>query len=156
VRLEAYANNPNLNQVTESYFGAPNGSLVKTPPNGNVPNDVPAGQNSLGLWKYFEDGITCLGENPISAIHTSQPVTNEIFHITEISAEWAYCTENTKVFFSFDSTEFPCFSFTVLDHCVLLVNLLVSPLSIADYSNHCFVNNLQDHFITECTESMYN
>ncbi|GJN07407.1 hypothetical protein PR202_ga25236 [Eleusine coracana subsp. coracana] len=120
VHSEAYAYNPNLNQVTESYFGVPKhhanqspflltsdldsqskqlaSSLVKTPPNGNIPNDVPARQNSLGLWKYFEDDSLLLGDNRSSAIPTSQPMTNErIFHITEISPEWAYCTENTKV-----------------------------------------------------------
>lgn len=120
VHSETYATNAILNQVTGSYFGAPKhhanqspfllasdldsqskqlaSSLAKTPPNGNIPNDVPARQNSLGLWKYFEDDITVLGDNPSSTIPTSQPVTTErIFHITEISPEWAYCTENTKV-----------------------------------------------------------
>jgi hypothetical protein len=117
---EACANNPSLNQVTESYFGAQKhhenqspflltsdlnsqskqlaSSLVEAPPNDNVP----ARQNSLGMWKYFEDGITCLEGNPSSAIPTSPPVTTEIFHINEISPEWAYCRENTKVFFSFN------------------------------------------------------
>ncbi|GJN32335.1 hypothetical protein PR202_gb20835 [Eleusine coracana subsp. coracana] len=120
VHSEAYAYNPNLNQVTEGYFGVPKhhanqspflltsdldsqskqlaSSLVKTPPNGNIPNDVPARQNSLGLWKYFEDDSPLLGDNQSSAIPTSQPMTNDrIFRITEISPEWAYCTENTKV-----------------------------------------------------------
>lgn len=123
VHSEAFANNAGLNQVTGSYFGGPKhhanqspflltsdldyqskqlgSSLVKTLPNGNIPNDMPARQNSLGLWKYFEDDITVLGDKPSSTIPTSQSVTTErIFHITEISPEWAYCTENTKVFFS--------------------------------------------------------
>ncbi|XP_062186861.1 calmodulin-binding transcription activator CBT-like [Phragmites australis] len=118
---EAYATNPGHNQVSESYFGAlkhqadqsPSlltsdldsqskhlaSSLLKTPVDGgNIPNDVPPRQNSLGLWKYLNDDIPCLGDNPSSAILTTQPVTNErLFHITEISPEWAYCTEDTKV-----------------------------------------------------------
>ncbi|TVU39074.1 hypothetical protein EJB05_12477 [Eragrostis curvula] len=119
VHSEAYATNPSLNQVSENYFGAPKhhanqspflftsdldsqskqvaSSLVKTQPNGSIPHDVPARQNSLGLWKYFEDDVTCLGDNPSSTMPT-RPVTNErIFNITEISPEWAYSTENTKV-----------------------------------------------------------
>ncbi|XP_062190672.1 calmodulin-binding transcription activator CBT-like [Phragmites australis] len=117
---EAYATNPGLNQVSESYFGAlkqqanhspslltsdPDSqskqlanSLVKTPVDCNTPNDVPARQNSFGLWKYLNDDISCIGDNPSSSILTTQQVTNErIFHITDISPEWAYCTEDTKV-----------------------------------------------------------
>jgi calmodulin-binding transcription activator len=106
VRSEAGANNPSLNQVTESYFGAQKHHENQSPflltsdlnSQSNDNDNVPARQNSLGMWKYFEDGITCLEENPSSVIPTS-PVTAEIFHINEISPEWAYCTENTKVFF---------------------------------------------------------
>ncbi|CAN6168130.1 unnamed protein product [Urochloa humidicola] len=114
---EAYAANPGLNQVSENYYGAlkhqvnqtPSvlasdldsqskplaNSLTRTPVDGS---DVPARQNSLGLWKYLDDDMTCLGDNPISAIPTTRPVSDEIpFHIIEISSEWAYCTEDTKV-----------------------------------------------------------
>ncbi|CAL5072663.1 unnamed protein product [Urochloa decumbens] len=117
---EAYATNPGLNQVSESYYGAlkhqvnqtPSilasdldsqskplaNSLMRTPVDGNMLSDVPARQNSLGLWKYLDDDITCLGDNPISAIPTTRPVSDEIpFHIIEMSSEWAYCTEDTKV-----------------------------------------------------------
>ncbi|CAN6199044.1 unnamed protein product [Urochloa humidicola] len=114
---EAYAANPGLNQVTESYYGAlehqvnqtPSvlasdldtqskplaNSLMRTPVDGS---DVPARQNSLGLWKYLDDDMACLRDNPISAIPTTRPVSDEIpFHIIEISSEWAYCTQDTKV-----------------------------------------------------------
>lgn len=115
---EAYAN-PGLSQVSESYFGslkdqanhAPSlltsdldsqskqhtNSLMKTPVSDNMPNDVPARQNSLGLWKYLDDDIS-LDDNPSSGILPTEQVTGEIpFQITEISSEWAYCTEDTKV-----------------------------------------------------------
>lgn len=138
---EAYATNPGLNQVSESYYGAlkqqvnqspslltsdlnsqskPSpSSLMKTPMDGNMPTDVPARQNSLGLWKYLDDDIACLGDNPSSAILTSRPVIDEIpFHIIEISSEWAYCTEDTKVFFLLSPrTEFPCFHVFPLFNC---------------------------------------
>ncbi|PWZ15146.1 Calmodulin-binding transcription activator 6 [Zea mays] len=114
---EAYAN-PGLSQVSESYFGslkdqanhAPSlltsdldsqskqhtNSLMKTPVSDNMPNDVPARQNSLGLWKYLDDDIS-LDDNPSSGILPTEQVTGEIpFQITEISSEWAYCTEDTK------------------------------------------------------------
>nr|CAB3457979.1 unnamed protein product [Digitaria exilis] len=116
---EAYATNPVLNQVSESYYGAlnhqvnqspnlltsdlnsqskaPASSLIRTPMDGNMPTDVPARQNSLGLWKYLDADIACLGDNT-SPVLTSRPVIDEIpFHIIEISSEWAYCTEDTKV-----------------------------------------------------------
>lgn len=115
---EAYAN-PGHNQASESYFGSlkhqannsPSlltsdldsqskqhaNSLMKAPVYGNMPNDVPARQNSLGLWKYLDDDIS-LGNNPSSGILPTEQVTDERpFHITEISSEWAYCTEDTKV-----------------------------------------------------------
>lgn len=115
---EAYAN-PGLSQVSESYFGslkdqanhAPSlltsdldlqskqhtNSLMKAPVSDNMPNDVPARQNSLGLWKYLDDDIS-LDDNPSSGILPTEQVTGEIpFQITEISSEWAYCTEDTKV-----------------------------------------------------------
>lgn len=118
---EAYATNPVLNQVSESYYGAlnhqvnqspnlltsdlnsqskaPASSLIRTPMDGNMPTDVPARQNSLGLWKYLDADIACLGDNT-SPVLTSRPVIDEIpFHIIEISSEWAYCTEDTKVSF---------------------------------------------------------
>jgi hypothetical protein len=131
---EAYATSPGLNQVSESYYRslkhqanqspsiltsdldsqskALANSLMGTPVNGNMPSDVPARQNSLGLWKYLDDDITCLGDKPSSAIPTTRPVSDEMpFHIIEISSEWAYCTEDTKVtpLPSSSNTEFPCF-----------------------------------------------
>lgn len=70
---------------------------MKTPVSDNMPNDVPARQNSLGLWKYLDDDIS-LDDNPSSGILPTEQVTGEIpFQITEISSEWAYCTEDTKV-----------------------------------------------------------
>ena len=118
---EAYAANPGLNQVSESYYGAlkhqvnqspslstsdldsqskPHAnSIMKTPVDSNMPSDVPARQNSLGLWKSLDDDITCLVNNPSSAIPITRPVIDEKpFHIIEISSEWAYCTDDTKVF----------------------------------------------------------
>ncbi|XP_066397760.1 calmodulin-binding transcription activator CBT-like [Miscanthus floridulus] len=115
---EAYAN-PGHNQASESYFGSlkhqainsPSlltsdldsqskqhaNSLMKAPVYVNMPNDVPARQNSLGLWKYLDDDIS-LENNPSSGILPTEQVTEERpFHITEISSEWAYCTEDTKV-----------------------------------------------------------
>ncbi|KAL5197714.1 hypothetical protein ABZP36_001226 [Zizania latifolia] len=119
---EAYAPNHGNNQVTADYFGALKyqgdqtqsvltsdvdiqsepfiSSLVKTPMDGklSVPNDMPARQNSLGLWKYLDDDNPCLGDNPSSITQSLHPVTSErIFNITEISPEWAYSTESTKV-----------------------------------------------------------
>ncbi|KAL6862149.1 hypothetical protein ACP4OV_016798 [Aristida adscensionis] len=121
---EAYATNHGLNQVYTTYFGAlkhqetqspslkstqvtsnrdsqskqPASSFEKTLMDGNIPNDAPARQNSLGLWKYLDDDISSLGVNPSSTLLTTQPMTNKnLFHITEISPEWAYCTEDTKV-----------------------------------------------------------
>lgn len=118
VLSEAYPN-PGLNQVPESYFGSlkhqanhcpslltPDldsqskqfaNSLMKAPVYDNMPNDVPARQNSLGLWKYLDDD-TSLEDNRSSGILPTEQVTGERpFHITEISSEWAYCTEDTKV-----------------------------------------------------------
>ncbi|KAL6639293.1 hypothetical protein ACP70R_023023 [Stipagrostis hirtigluma subsp. patula] len=121
VTSEAYGINPGLNQASASYFAAlehqANQSpslltsdldsqskqhaspLVKTPVDGNNTDDVPARQNSFGQWKkYLEDDSPCLGDNPSSPMLTSRLVTNErLFHITEISPEWAYCTQDTKV-----------------------------------------------------------
>ncbi|XP_039792449.1 calmodulin-binding transcription activator CBT-like [Panicum virgatum] len=117
---EAYAANPGLNQVSESYYGAlkhqvnqspslstsdldsqskPHAnSIMKTPVDSYMPSDVPARQNSLGLWKSLDDDITCLVNNPSSAIPITRPVIDEKpFHIIEISSEWAYCTDDTKV-----------------------------------------------------------
>ena len=119
---EAYAANPSLNQVSESYYGAlkhqvnqsPSlltsdldsqskplaNSIMKTPVDGNMPSDVPTRQNSLGLWKYLDDDISCLMNNPSSAVPITRSVIDEMpFHIIEISSEWAYCTDDTKVFF---------------------------------------------------------
>jgi hypothetical protein len=142
---EAYAANPGLNQVSESYYGAlkhqvnqspslltsdldsqskPHAnSIIKTLVDGNMPSDVPARQNSLGLWKYLDDDITCLVNNPSSAIPITRPVIDEMpFHIIEISSEWAYCTDDTKVFFSLSShTEFSCL-------------LVFSPSSVAQFA----------------------
>ena len=121
---EAYAANPSLNQVSESYYGAlkhqvnqsPSlltsdldsqskplaNSIMKTPVDGNMPSDVPTRQNSLGLWKYLDDDISCLMNNPSSAVPITRSVIDEMpFHIIEISSEWAYCTDDTKVFFFF-------------------------------------------------------
>ncbi|KAL5197132.1 hypothetical protein ABZP36_000644 [Zizania latifolia] len=119
---EAYATNNCNNQVTADYFGALKhqgdqtqslvtsdvdsqsdqfiSSLVKTPMDGkvSVPNDMPARQNSLGLWKYLDDDSPCLGDNPRTVTESFHPVTSQrIFNITDISPEWAYSTESTKV-----------------------------------------------------------
>ncbi|WVZ65971.1 hypothetical protein U9M48_015251 [Paspalum notatum var. saurae] len=107
---EAYAN-PGLNQVSESYFGPLKQQATQSPSllTSNLDpqskqlmkapvDDVPARQNSLGLWKYLDDDNTCLEDNPSSVIPPTEPVTDERpFHITEISSEWAYCKEDTKV-----------------------------------------------------------
>lgn len=64
-------------------------SLRKTPVDGDIPNDVPARENSLGLWKYLDDDSPCLGDNIVS--------NEKIFNITDFSPEWACSTEHTKV-----------------------------------------------------------
>ncbi|XP_006658566.1 calmodulin-binding transcription activator CBT [Oryza brachyantha] len=121
VASEVYSTNHGLNQVNEDHFGALKHqgdqtqsllmsdvdsqsdqftrSLVKSPMDGKVPvpNDVPARQNSLGLWKYLDDESTGLGDNPSLVTQSFRPVTNGLFKITEISPEWAYSTETTKV-----------------------------------------------------------
>ena len=64
-------------------------SLRKTPVDGDIPNDVPARENSLGLWKYLDDDSPCLGDNIVS--------NGKIFNITDFSPEWACSTEHTKI-----------------------------------------------------------
>ncbi|KAB8105443.1 hypothetical protein EE612_039305 [Oryza sativa] len=119
---ETYATNHGLNQVNANHFGALKhqgdqtqsllasdvdsqsdqfiSSSVKSPMDGNtsIPNEVPARQNSLGLWKYLDDDSPGLGDNPSSVPQSFCPVTNErLLEINEISPEWAYSTETTKV-----------------------------------------------------------
>ena len=65
-------------------------SLRRTPVDGDIPNDVPARENSLGLWKYLDDDSPCLGDNIVS--------NGKIFNITDFSPEWACSTEHTKVY----------------------------------------------------------
>lgn len=64
-------------------------SLRKTPVDSDIPNDVPARENSLGLWKYLDDDSPCLGDNIVS--------NEKIFNITDFSPEWACSTEHTKI-----------------------------------------------------------
>uniref|UniRef100_A0A0D9WYY6 CG-1 domain-containing protein n=1 Tax=Leersia perrieri TaxID=77586 RepID=A0A0D9WYY6_9ORYZ len=114
---ETYPTNHGLNQVTADHFKALKNqgdqthslftsnvdfqsdqfisSLVKSSMDGKVsdPNDVPARQNSLGLWKYLDDDNPGLEDNPGSVTQTNKT----LFKITEISPECAYSTETTKV-----------------------------------------------------------
>lgn len=165
---EAYAN-PGLSQVSESYFGslkdqanhAPSlltsdldsqskqhtNSLMKAPVSDNMPNDVPARQNSLGLWKYLDDDIS-LDDNPSSGILPTEQVTGEIpFQITEISSEWAYCTEDTKVkppppFPSY--TKFPCFFIFSSAVQFSWEMLYFTFSSVKNYPNNCLLPGLVD------------
>lgn len=137
---ETYATNHGLNQVNANHFGALKhqgdqtqsllasdvdsqsdqfiSSSVKSPMDGNtsIPNEVPARQNSLGLWKYLDDDSPGLGDNPSSVPQSFCPVTNErLLEINEISPEWAYSTETTKVVLLI-SSKLPC--------CLVLVSFL--------------------------------
>lgn len=64
-------------------------TLERTPVDSNIPSDVPARENSLGLWKYLDDDSPCLGDNIVS--------NERLFNITDFSPEWALSTEHTKI-----------------------------------------------------------
>uniref|UniRef100_A0ACD5V1C6 Uncharacterized protein n=1 Tax=Avena sativa TaxID=4498 RepID=A0ACD5V1C6_AVESA len=64
-------------------------SSQKTPAESNIPNDVPARENSLGLWKYLDDDSPCLGDNIVN--------NEKLFKITDFSPEWSCSTENAKI-----------------------------------------------------------
>jgi hypothetical protein len=74
-----------LDSISQQFLNSSQKALV----DGNIPNDVPARENSLGLWKYLNDDSPCLGDNIVS--------NEKFFNITDFSPEWSYSTEHTKV-----------------------------------------------------------
>ncbi|XP_047068881.1 calmodulin-binding transcription activator CBT [Lolium rigidum] len=74
-----------LDSISQQFLNSSQKTLV----DGNIPNDVPARENSLGLWKYLNDDSPCLGDNIVS--------NEKFFNITDFSPEWSYSTEHTKI-----------------------------------------------------------
>jgi hypothetical protein len=80
-----YLLTPDLDSLSQQFLS----SSQETPVDDNIPSDVPARENSLGLWKYLNDDSPCLGDNIVS--------NEKLFNITDFSPEWACSTEHTKV-----------------------------------------------------------
>ena len=137
-----------IDSLPQQFLGSPQ----KTPVDGNIPNDVPARENSLGLWKYLNDDSPCLGDNIAS--------NEKLFNITDFSPEWAYSTEHTKVCPFYVILKYhPCFTIVVYFHsnCSILMVMFTSS-SDTCYQNHFFYylsGTSPDRALLQCSEWMY-